>query len=86
MGKYRLIFNPTVSKDLRRLPKEEVSRILMRIEELTDDPRQKGCQKLSGQARFRIRQGNYRILYEILDEETTVRVIKIGHRKDVYRD
>jgi mRNA interferase RelE/StbE len=52
---------------------------------LRDDPRPAGCEKLSVQELYRIRQGNYRILYEILDLAVIVEVVKIGHRREVYR-
>ena len=63
----------------------DLRRILERIESLRDDPRPVGCEKLSVQERYRIRQGNYRILYEILDLEVVVEVVKVGHRREVYR-
>jgi len=62
-----------------------VRRILTRIEALVDDPRPVGSEKLSGQERYRVRQGNYRILYEIIDDELVVTVVKVGHRRHVYR-
>ena len=58
---------------------------LKRIEKLAHDPRPLGCEKISGQDRFRIRQGNYRIIYSIQDDELTIWVVKISHRRDVYR-
>lgn len=57
----------------------------MRIQALADDPRPVGAEKLSGQERYRIRQGDYRILYEIEDQILRIMVVKIGHRRDVYR-
>jgi len=84
MGKYRLIFKKSVSKDLRDIPNQDVARILKRIESLADEPRPAGCEKLSGKERFRVRQGTYRIIYEIRDEELVVTVVKAGHRRDVY--
>jgi len=74
-----------VAKDLRQIPKRDVLSILKRIEGLADDPRPSGSEKLSGQERFRVRQGTYRIVYEIKDQELIVTVVKIGHRRDVYR-
>ena len=85
MARYSLRFKASVTKDLRRLPKKDVSRILKRIEGLTDDPRPSGCEKLSGRDIYRIRQGRYRILYEIRDNELVVLVIRIAHRRDVHR-
>lgn len=85
MVSYRLAFKASVAKDLRRLPKAEVARLLRRIEQLAEDPRPPGCEKLSGQQRYRVRQGVYRIVYEIEDDRLTVIVVKVGHRRDVYQ-
>ncbi|MDH3504945.1 MAG: type II toxin-antitoxin system RelE/ParE family toxin [Nitrospirota bacterium] len=86
MASYRLTFKKSVTKDFRSLPNNDVSRILKRIEALADDPRPVGSEKLSGQERFRIRQGVYRMIYEIRDEELVIIVVKVGHRRDVYQD
>ena len=85
MTKFRLSIKASVAKDLRQIPKRDVQSILKRIEGLADDPRPSGSEKLSGQERFRVRQGTYRIVYEIKDQELVVMVVKIGHRRDVYR-
>lgn len=85
MASYRLAFRKSVSKDLRPIPKDDVARILKRIEALAEDPRPPGCEKLSGRERYRVRQGAYRILYEIRDRELLVTVVKVGHRREVYR-
>jgi mRNA interferase RelE/StbE len=84
MGRFRLVFKKSVAKDLRDIPKKEVFRILKCFDALAEDPRATGCEKLSGQERYRIRQGAYRIIYEIQDDVLVV-VVKIGHRRDVYR-
>jgi mRNA interferase RelE/StbE len=85
MASYELILRESVAKDLRALPNADVVRILERIRGLAQDPRPAGCEKLSGQERYRIRQGVYRILYEIQATRLIVVVVKVGHRKDVYR-
>jgi mRNA interferase RelE/StbE len=85
MASYDLVFKKSVAKDLRELPRADVKRILQRIRSLADDPRPPGCEKLSGQERYRLRQGVYRIVYEIDDKVLVVLVVKIGHRRDVYR-
>ena len=85
MARYELMFRPSVAKDLEAIPKSDRKRILARIEGLRDDPRPVGCVKLSGMEYYRIRQGNYRIVYEIADAVLTVVVAKVGHRKDVYK-
>ena len=85
MGSFEVKFKQSVAKDLRQIPKKDVARILKRIEALRMEPRPPGVEKLSGQEKFRIRQGVYRILYEIQNNELIVVVVKIGHRRDVYR-
>lgn len=85
MARYELVFRKSVAKDLRAFPKKDVKRILQRISSLVLDPRPSGCEKLSGQERYRIRQGAYRIIYEIVDATLLVLVVKVGHRRDVYR-
>ena len=85
MASYELAFRKSVAKDLRELPKQDVKRILQRVRSLSDDPRPPGCEKLSGQERYRVRQGLYRIVYEIHDDAVLVIVVKVGHRRDVYR-
>ncbi|MFH1146121.1 MAG: type II toxin-antitoxin system RelE/ParE family toxin [Pseudomonadota bacterium] len=86
MGKYKLIFKKSVSKDLRALPKRDIARILKCVQSLAEEPRPRGCEKLSGQDRYRVRQGVYRIIYEIQDDVLTVVVVKVGHRREVYRN
>ena len=86
MARYELRFKPSVAKDLRGVPKADAGRILARIETLRDDPRPPGCEKLSAQERYRLRQGNFRILYSISDAEVVVEIVKVGHRREVYRE
>lgn len=85
MASFEVVFKRSVSKDLQRLPKQDIQHILARIDALADDPRPPGSEKLSRQARYRIRQGVYRILYEGHDHELLVVVVKVGHRRHVYR-
>lgn len=85
MEKFEVVFKQSVTKDLRQIPKKDVKRILHRIKKLSIEPRPVGVEKLSGQDRYRVRQGAYRILYEIVNNELVVVVIKIGHRRDVYK-
>ena len=86
MARYELRFKPSVAKDLRGVPQAEVRRILARIGTLCDNPRLPGSEKLSAQERYRVRQGNYRILYTVSDAEWVVEVVKVGHRREVYRE
>jgi len=85
MARFRLVYKKSVAKDLRDVPKKDVSRILKRFNALAEDPRATGCEKLSGQERYRFRQGSYRIIYEIQDDVLVVVVVRVGHRRDVYR-
>lgn len=85
MANYKLEFKASVAKDLRSIPKNDVKRILNKIEKLLENPHPIGSEKLSGQEKYRIRQGVYRIIYEILDSKLIVSVVKIGHRREVYR-
>ena len=85
MAKFDLVFKKSVSKDLTELPKQDVQRILETIEALRDEPRPPGSVKLSGKECYRVRQGNYRIIYKIQDSQLVVIVIKVGHRREVYR-
>ena len=85
MVRFELRVRPSVAKDLKAIPRQSVLRILDKIEALRDDPRPFGCEKLSGLERYRIRQGSYRIIYSIFDDQIVVEIVKVGHRKDVYR-
>jgi mRNA interferase RelE/StbE len=85
MAKYKIEFKPSVWKDLDGIAKTDRRRILKSIERLANDPRQAGSKKLSGSERYRIRQGNYRILYSIEDDRLVVIVVKVGHRGEVYK-
>ena len=85
MANYSVTFRRSVAKDLRRIPNRDIARILERVEELAVDPRPPGSEKLSSLERYRVRQGVYRIIYEIREEELVVIVVKVGHRGAVYR-
>ncbi len=85
MAEYEVFFRESVWKDFRRIPKKDLRNILNKIQNLSEDPRPSGCEKLTGQDRYRLRQGKYRIVYSIQDNELTVWIVKVGHRKDVYR-
>ena len=85
MGKYKIYIKPTAVKELQKIPKRDVSRLIDKIRSLSSDPRPPGCEKLSLEEKYRIRQGVYRIIYAIEDDKLVILVIKIGHRKAVYR-
>ena len=84
MAPYRIVFKKSVAKDLKKIPKKDVSKILKVIRSLADNPRPPQVKKLSGQDRYRMRQGNYRILYSIEDTQLVITVVKVGDRRDVY--
>lgn len=85
MANYKIFIKPSAAKELKRLPKKELKRITSKIQSLSEEPRPHGCEKLSAQERYRLRQGNYRIAYSIEDDKLVVYVVKISHRKDVYK-
>lgn len=85
MTKYNIFFKRSAVKDMDPIPKKDLRRIINRIESLEEDPRPPGCEKLVGQDRYRIRQGNYSIVYSIQDQDPTVWIAKIGPRRDIYR-
>jgi mRNA interferase RelE/StbE len=85
MGRYKVVFRKSVAKDMRPIPNRDLWRILVTIDSLSENPRPAGIEKLSGHDRYRIRQGDYRIIYEIKDDDVIVVVVKVGHRRDVYR-
>jgi len=85
MAEYKLIFKRSVAKDLRGVPKRDLKRIIARIQSLSSDPRPPSCEKLSGSECFRIRQGTYRIIYTVKDEEICIVIIRIAQRGEAYR-
>jgi len=85
MAGFEILFKESVWKDLKKVPENHLKRILSRIEKLKDNPRPNGCEKLTGQELYRVRQGKYRIVYSIQDTELTIWIIKVGHRSSVYR-
>lgn len=85
MAGYRVLFKSSVEKDFSAIPNNDVKSILARIKTLEDNPRPIGCEKLTGQEKYRLRKGRYRIVYSIQEDELTFWVVKVGHRKDIYR-
>ena len=84
MARYSLRFKNSVAKDLRTIPKRDVQALLKRIQALADEPRPRGCEKLTSADVYRVRQGRYRILYEIRDDVLIVLVIRVAKRSDAY--
>lgn len=85
MANYKLQIKPSAAKELEGLPINDRRRIVERVTALAKEPRPAGCEKLSGLDKYRIRQGRYRVLYAIDDAARSITVVKIGHRRDVYR-
>lgn len=85
MANYNVLIKRSAAKELESVPPKDRYRLVRRIEGLGSNPRPPGVQKLSGKEKYRIRQGDYRILYEIVDQDLIVTVVRIGHRRDVYR-
>jgi mRNA interferase RelE/StbE len=85
VARYSLAIKPSAVKELEAIDRLDRKRIVARIHALAATPRPPGCEKLSGAEKYRVRQGNYRVLYTVDDEVEEVVVVKIGHRKDVYR-
>ena len=86
MANYKVFISTSAEKALSALPQRDIVRIISLIRSLGVNPRPQGCRKLSGRDdTYRVRLGVYRIIYDIHDDELTVLVLKVGHRKDVYR-
>jgi len=87
VAKYRLLIKPSAAKEIEAIDqKKDRQRIVAGIRLLADDPRPPGCEKLAGEGdRYRIRVGRYRVIYSVGDGELLVVVVRLGHRKDVYR-
>ena len=84
MPLYKINFNKKSKKKLDKMSDAIITPIIEAIEGLAENPRPQGCKKLKGRTGYRIRVGNYRIIYEIFDEILLIDVIDLGHRKDIY--
>jgi mRNA interferase RelE/StbE len=85
MESYKIVIKRSAAKEIEKIPKPHRRRIVSKIQDLSIEPRPPGVKKLSGEEKYRIRQGEYRILYKIDDSIITITVVKVGNRKDVYR-
>jgi mRNA interferase RelE/StbE len=85
VASYKVLIKGSAAKELEELPPKVRRRIASKIDALGTTPRPPGVEKLSGQEKYRIRQGDYRVVYAIDDDARTTTVFKIGHRRDVYR-
>jgi len=86
VASYKVSIKPSAAKEIEALPKKDRIRVIKRIKDLSENPRPPGCEKLSGDDKYRVRQGQYRIVYSISDEELVVLVVKVANRREVYRD
>ncbi len=85
MASYRLQIKPSAAKELEAIPLKDRERLITKIRRFAKEPRPPGCEKLSGQEKFRLRQGHYRVLYSVDDTESVDVIVKVAHRRDVYR-
>jgi mRNA interferase RelE/StbE len=85
VASYSLLIKPSAAKELENVPARQRRLIVKKIQSLAVNPRPHGCEKLSGAELYRIRQGDYRVVYSIEDEILTVLVVRVGHRREVYR-
>jgi mRNA interferase RelE/StbE len=84
VASYSLRIRLSAAKELEAVPLRDRKRLIAKIRRLAQEPRPSGCEKLSGDEKYRLRQGDYRILYSVDDTDSTVVVVKLGHRRDVY--
>ena len=82
---YQILILRRAQKELAQLPKQEYERIKEAVENLSNEPRPQSCKKLTGREGWRIRVGDYRVIYEIDDTKQVLTVLHIGHRRDVYK-
>jgi mRNA interferase RelE/StbE len=85
MGKYKVLIRRSAADELGLIPKRDLHRIVERIRSLGDEQRPHSCEKLSARERYRIRQGDYRIVYSIADPGRIVDIFKVGHRSEIYK-
>jgi mRNA interferase RelE/StbE len=85
MAEYKITIKKSAVKELEDIPQKDLRKIIKRIRSLAKAPRPHGPQKLSGQEKYRIRQGDYRIVYSIEDKDSLIDIVKIGHRREIYR-
>ena len=86
MASFKVLIKPSAAKELEDIDgKPDRRRVAQRIQALATDPRPPGCERLSGEDKYRVRQGDYRIVYAVDDKKSVVTVVKVGHRKEVYR-
>ncbi|MEK7996934.1 MAG: type II toxin-antitoxin system RelE/ParE family toxin [Planctomycetota bacterium] len=85
MAEYSITIKKSAVRELENIPQKDLQRVIKRIRSLAKDPRPHGSQKLSGNEQYRVRQGDYRIVYSVEDKDSLVEIVKIGHRREIYR-
>ncbi|PYV44749.1 MAG: type II toxin-antitoxin system mRNA interferase toxin, RelE/StbE family [Acidobacteria bacterium] len=85
MAKYKILIKPSAVKEIEAIPRKDRLRIIKKILALENTPRPSGCEKLCSQEKYRIREGPYRIVFSIDDGDLSVLIVKVGHRREVYR-
>jgi mRNA interferase RelE/StbE len=85
VANYRLFIKPSAARELDALPTKDRKRVVTRIQHLASEPRPSGTEKLSGQEKYRLRQGDYRVLYSVDDDDRSIVIVKVAHRREAYR-
>lgn len=85
MSTYRITFTSKAAREFKKLPREAQRLLKSALDTVADNPRGPGTKKLINRDGWRVRKGNYRAIYEIIDDELVVNVVRVGHRRDVYR-
>jgi len=85
MVNYNIFLRKSAEKELASIPRKDLVKVIERIQSLAEDPRPAGSKKLSAKEQYRVRQGDYRIVYAVNDPGREIRIVKIGHRREVYR-
>ena len=86
MESFKILIKKSAVGELAKIPRKDLEKIVRRIRDLEQNPRPFGCRKLSGNDRYRLRQGDYRIVYAVDDSRRVVEVYKIGNRREIYKD
>ena len=86
MESYKILIKKSAAGELAKIPRKDLEKIVRRVRDMEQDPRPSGCRKLSGKDKYRLRQGDYRIVYAVDDSQRIVEIYKIGNRREIYRD
>lgn len=86
MESYKILIKRSAVRELAEIPRKDLEKIVRRVRDLEQDPRPFGCRKLSGKDKYRLRQGDCRIVYAVDDSRRIVEIYKIGNRREIYRD